>query len=38
MAAGILDQPLSHEEVVEVANKVKERFTEVVKKALEVLE
>ncbi|WP_448375534.1 purine-nucleoside phosphorylase [Fervidobacterium sp.] len=38
MAAGILDQPLSHEEVVDVANKVKEKFTEIVKNALEVLE
>lgn len=38
MAAGILDQPLSHAEVVEVANLVKEKFTEIVKKALEVLE
>lgn len=36
MAAGILDQPLSHEEVVEVANMVKEKFTQIVKKALEV--
>lgn len=38
MAAGVLEQPLSHEEVVEVANKVKEKFIEVVRKALEVLE
>lgn len=37
MAAGVLDQPLSHEEVVEVANMVKGRFTEIVQKALEVL-
>ena len=26
MAAGILDQPLCHEEVTETANRVKERF------------
>lgn len=37
MAAGILEQPLSHEEVVEVANKVKEKFSDIVRKALEVL-
>ncbi|ODN30824.1 purine-nucleoside phosphorylase [Fervidobacterium thailandense] len=37
MAAGILAQPLSHEEVMEVANKVKERFSNIVKVALEQL-
>ncbi|MGC8820755.1 MAG: purine-nucleoside phosphorylase [Fervidobacterium sp.] len=37
MAAGILDQPLSHEEVVETANTVKWKFKELVRKALEVL-
>ena len=26
MAAGILDQPLNHEEVIETSNKVKENF------------
>ncbi len=31
MAAGILDQPLSHEEVVETANRVKTTFTQLVK-------
>lgn len=35
MAAGILTQPLSHEEVMEVANKVKEKFLSLVKIALE---
>uniref|UniRef100_A0A7C4RVY3 Purine nucleoside phosphorylase n=1 Tax=Fervidobacterium thailandense TaxID=1008305 RepID=A0A7C4RVY3_9BACT len=35
MAAGILTQPLSHEEVMEVANKVKEKFSSLVKIALE---
>ena len=29
MAAGILDQPLNHEEVVETANKVKKEFIRV---------
>ena len=29
MAAGILDQPLNHKEVVETANKVKEEFIRV---------
>lgn len=37
MAAGILDQPLNHEEVVEVANMVKEKFTKLVKKTVEIL-
>ncbi|MBO8160277.1 MAG: purine-nucleoside phosphorylase [Thermosipho sp. (in: Bacteria)] len=37
MAAGILEQPLSHEEVVEVANKVKNDFSNLVLKSLEVL-
>ncbi len=37
MAAGILDQPLSHQEVLEVAERIKGKFTEVVKQALEVV-
>jgi len=36
MAAGILEQPLSHQEVIEVANMVKDKFAEIVEKALEV--
>ncbi|MEA3423115.1 MAG: purine-nucleoside phosphorylase [Bacillota bacterium] len=35
MASGILDQPLSHGEVVETANRVKNDFIELVKKILE---
>jgi purine-nucleoside phosphorylase len=31
MAAGILDQPLSHEEVMETAERVKEKFTKLIK-------
>ena len=31
MAAGILDQPLSHDEVMETTEKVKERFLRFVK-------
>ncbi|MFN3692267.1 MAG: purine-nucleoside phosphorylase [Fervidobacterium sp.] len=38
MAAGILAQPLSHQEVVEVANMVKGKFAEIVRTALEVAE
>ena len=34
-AAGILDQPLNHAEVMEVANQVKEKFTKVIDLALE---
>jgi len=37
MAAGILDQPLSHIEVLEIANKVKNDFSNIVLKSLEVL-
>ncbi|MCX7654250.1 MAG: purine-nucleoside phosphorylase [Fervidobacterium sp.] len=37
MAAGVLEKPLSHEEVMEVASEVKEKFIEIVKKALEVV-
>ncbi|ABR31371.1 purine nucleoside phosphorylase [Thermosipho melanesiensis] len=36
MAAGVLNVPLSHKEVVEVANRVKGKFSEIVLKALEV--
>lgn len=35
MAAGILDQPLNHEEVIETANKVKKDFKSLVKAVLE---
>ncbi|MBN2260879.1 MAG: purine-nucleoside phosphorylase [Clostridiales bacterium] len=38
MAAGILNQPLSHEEVVETANRVKLNFIKLVKKILFKLE
>lgn len=37
MAAGILDQPLCHEEVVETATKVRETFITLVKKIVEKL-
>ncbi len=37
MASGILNQPLNHEEVVEVANKVKEKFITVVKRIVEII-
>lgn len=37
MAAGILDQPLSHEEVIETANGVKEKFETLVKTILRLL-
>lgn len=37
MAAGILDQPLCHEEVVETATKVRETFITLVKKVVEKL-
>ena len=30
MAAGILDQPLSHEEVIATGNAVKERFAQLI--------
>ncbi|MGA8941795.1 MAG: purine-nucleoside phosphorylase [Thermoactinomyces sp.] len=35
MAAGILPRPLSHEEVIETANRVKDRFTTLVKGILQ---
>ena len=35
MAAGILDQPLSHDEVIEVAGKVRSKFTQLLKGILE---
>lgn len=35
MAAGILDQPLNHAEVMETANKVKDKFLKVVKACVE---
>lgn len=35
MACGILDQPLSHDEVIEVAGKVRTKFVELVKGILE---
>jgi purine-nucleoside phosphorylase len=34
MACGILDQPLSHDEVVEVADMVREKFIKLVKKTI----
>ena len=37
MAAGILDQPLSHEEVIETANGVKEKVETLVKTILRLL-
>lgn len=37
MAAGILDQPLTHDEVIETTEKVKERFLAFVKKLVKVL-
>jgi len=37
MAAGILEKPLSHKEVLEVADLVKGKFTKIVEKALEVV-
>jgi purine-nucleoside phosphorylase len=35
MAAGILEQPLNHDEVIEVASKVREQFIELLKGILE---
>ncbi len=35
MAAGILDQPLNHEEVIETTQRVKEQFLSLVKKIVE---
>jgi purine-nucleoside phosphorylase len=37
MAAGILDQPLSHEEVIETTEKVKSRFLRFVKEIVKEL-
>ncbi|WP_294189310.1 purine-nucleoside phosphorylase [uncultured Clostridium sp.] len=37
MAAGILDQPLNHEEVVETSNMVKEKFTSLMNKIIETI-
>ena len=37
MAAGILEEPLSHEEVMKVANAVKGKFSKIVRIALEVV-
>ncbi|WP_188206072.1 purine-nucleoside phosphorylase [Alkalibacillus aidingensis] len=37
MAAGILDQPLSHDEVIETTEKVREQFIQLVKKTLETI-
>ncbi|WP_042353496.1 purine-nucleoside phosphorylase [Bacillus rubiinfantis] len=37
MASGILDQPLSHDEVIEVAGKVREKFVNLVKGIVEEL-
>ncbi len=34
MGAGILDQPLNHEEVIETGNRVKESFTKLVKEII----
>jgi purine-nucleoside phosphorylase len=35
MAAGILDQPLNHKEVMETADRVKENFTKLIKSVVE---
>lgn len=37
MAAGILDQPLAHEEVIETTERVKEKFVALIKKIIEKL-
>jgi len=37
MAAGILDQPLSHQEVIETAARVETRFREIVENVMELL-
>ena len=37
MAAGILEEPLKHEDVIRVANMVKDKFAQLVKVALEVV-
>lgn len=35
MAAGILDQPLNHKEVMETADRVKDRFSRIIKSVIE---
>lgn len=35
MACGILDQPLNHDEVIEVASKVRTQFVDLIKGILE---
>ena len=37
MAAGILDQPLNHEEVMETSAKVKDTFTRLMNKIIEII-
>lgn len=37
MAAGILDQPLNHEEVIETTEKVKQQFLSLVKEVVKQL-
>lgn len=37
MAAGILDQPLNHEEVIEVSNRIKGNFKKFVKEVIKVI-
>lgn len=37
MAAGIMDQPLSHDEVIETTEKVKEQFINLIKEILKIL-
>ena len=38
MAAGILDQPLNHEEVIEVSTRVREGFTTLISRVIEEME
>jgi purine-nucleoside phosphorylase len=38
MAAGIIDQPLTHDEVIETTEKVKQNFILYVKKIIETME
>ena len=37
MAAGILEQPLNHEEVIETSNKVKNDFITLMNKVIEII-
>ncbi|EFI42060.1 purine-nucleoside phosphorylase [Peptoniphilus sp. oral taxon 386] len=37
MAAGILEQPLNHEEVIEVSNKIKDKFAQYVREVIKVI-